>query len=126
MIVRLVLLAALGIGGLLAYQKLDKSTVNKGLAIAAGQIRGLTGKLNIDTQGVMKVVNDKLVESRPIIESGGGNVMGDTTSQIGNSAQQLVQEAAGKITAEIKDLPKQEAVKITRQVCDQIIENLEK
>lgn len=124
-LVRLALLTALGVGGFLGYQKLGKP---ENVSKVSEKVEGLATTLHLTN--VLDIANKKLVESQPIlvdeVNNASNEVLGDTTSNITDNAKQFVQNAANQISDQIKDLPRQEAVNITRSVCEQIIKDLEK
>lgn len=137
-IFRLGLLTVLSIGGFIGYQKIvrvrlsQKSSDKVGQVanMVLGQVEGLASALHIDTKSLVSTANKKLIESQPIItdqvNNAAGDVLGDSASNITDSAKQIIQNTAAKVTDQIKDLPRQEAVNITKSVCEQIISNLQK
>lgn len=136
-LVRLGLLMVVIAGGLLSYQKFvqptladpnKKTQLTQGLSGVMGNVEGIANTLHLNS--VLDAANKKLVESQPIItdqvNDASTEVLGDTTSNITDTAKQFVSDTATQIGDQIKDLPRQEAVNLTKTVCDQIIKDLEK
>ena len=94
------------------------------------KVMGIAEDLNIDPAKIVDQAQKKLVDRQPIMEdnssqSSAGEVMGSNTT-LGEQAKQIIQDAVNDASTQIKQLPKEEAAKITRQVCEQIIYQLEK
>lgn len=96
------------------------------------RVKGVTDSLNINTATVIDQANQKLVQKQPIIDNAPEptpSVQGFSTTmtqEITDQAKEIVENSVEKISEEIQNLPKDQAAKITRQVCDQIISELEK
>lgn len=105
----------------------DKTKLNLGSAEAI--VKNLVGSLNIDTNHLASEAQKKLIERQPIIEdkkeTSGGEVAGVSTT-FTEQIRPVIQSAAEKAYAGFQNLPKDQAVKLTRQVCDQIVTELEK
>lgn len=124
-LIRLTLLALLAVGGYYAYQRFSPALLSQSPAAGNLQSRvlGITDSLGINTEGLLNQANQKLVKSQPIIKTDQPSpLQGEVNTQV----RQVIDSTTRQITDQIKDLPKQEAAKITRQVCDQIISELEK
>lgn len=140
-LLRLAILAAVTGGGYYLYQHLSPSQrqdirqqASKQTQKAASKVKGMADTFNIDTQSLLDQAGKKLLEKQPIIDD-----MSSTQDSPDNSNQQstdpqikgvsdtqdYVNQASQKIVDEVKSLPKKQAAKITRQVCEQIITQLE-
>lgn len=129
-LVRLGLLTVLSAGGVFGYQKFAKPALADPNRVSGlmKNVQGISSDLHLD--GVIDAANKKLVESQPIITDQVNNastdVLGDTTNNITEGAKQLIQNTATQIGDQVKDLPRQEAVNITKSICEQIVRDLEK
>jgi hypothetical protein len=94
------------------------------------KVKGLSVSLNIDTASLIAQAQKKLVDRQPILLEGGevsGTVSGEVkgVSAISEQAKQIIEESAQKALESVENLPKDQAIKITRQICEQIISELE-
>lgn len=126
-LIRLVLLSILGFGAFYAYQYFNQSQstsdiLNQGLQ----KVKGVSTSLNIDPQSLLNQANDKLVKSQPIIEDISGTSLQNTEQDnLTNQTKTIIQDAANQALDQVKDLPKKQAAQVTRQVCEQILNQLE-
>lgn len=127
-LVRLTLLTAVSALGYYAYNTYLK---NSPISIP-DKIKGITTLLpeNIDTSALTDNAKKKLIDTQPIITQENSDddtpVLGVTTQEITQQAKDVVTQTSQKILDEVKDIPKEQAAEITKQVCEQIISELEK
>jgi hypothetical protein len=97
----------------------------------AGQIQGLSSRFDLDSATLLSQAQKKLVDQQPIMVdpsppvvegTEAGVVMGTSVS---DQAKQVIQEQAEKVFAGVKQLPKDQASQAVRQICEQIINELE-
>lgn len=131
-LIRVIILLVLGAGTVYGYQKISESPspqINKIVTAVTGQVQGIAAKFNIDTDSLLQTANQKLVDTQPIIkdqvETTATEVLGETTSNLTDTAKKYAEDTAAKISDQIKDIPRQEAIKITRSVCDELVKSLE-
>lgn len=122
-LIRLLLLGGVVIGGVVAYQyfspQLQKSNP------VTDKVLGAAQSLGVNPQAVIDTANDKLIKSQPIIKDESVTNT-DVTDKLKSQVRSSIDEAIRQATIQAQNLPKKEAAKITRQVCDQIILELEK
>lgn len=129
-LIRLVLLSGVVGAGVFAYSNRSKLPLSK-LPVAglAQKVKGVSADLGIDTSAIADQAQKKLVDRQPIIEDGdekpGGDVKGVATD-LADQTRQIITNAANSALQSVADIPKEQAAKVTRAVCEQIISELEK
>jgi len=122
---RLVLLAALGVGGFYAYQHfVSKKDTQQIISDTVGRVKGVSESLNLTPESLLDQANQKLIQSQPIIEDVSGITIQEDSS-LSDQTKNIIQDAAQKAIDQVKDVPADQAKKITQQVCKQILENLD-
>lgn len=120
---RLLLLACVVTGGYLAYQRFGSQLTQSNPV--TDKVLGAAQSLGINPQGVLDTANQKLIQSQPIIKDQSYS-SAEITNNLKNQMRASIDEAVKQAATTAQNLPKKEAAKITRQVCDQIISELEK
>lgn len=100
---------------------------------ASLKVKGLADSFNIDADDLLDQASKKLLEKQPIIddEKSLDYPVQDTVDQAApdvqgaSDSQDLIQQTTDKIVDEVKSLPRKQAAQVTRQVCEQIIDQLE-
>ncbi len=137
---RLLILAVIVSGGYFLYQKLTP-TQRQDLQEKASQqaqqtsikVRGLADSFNIDADALLDQASKKLLEKQPIIDDQKDldypveDSVDQATSDVQgvSDSQDLIKQTTDRIVDEVKSLPRQQAAQVTRQVCEQIIDQLE-
>ncbi len=132
-VIRVFLLAVLAVAGFIGYRVLAGKTgsvlsINK----LTDKINEVSGKTHLGVvSNVLDQVSKKLTDSQPIAQSPvlvqpTGQVIGATTDALTDQVKNVLQNASNQIMDQIKGLPKKEAARVTRQMCDQIVSELEK
>lgn len=125
----LLLTGAVAVAGVV-YINRDKLPLSSlPVADLADKVRGVSSDLGINTDALADQAQKKLVDRQPIIEDGEdestpGEVKGAATD-LAEQTKTIISDAANKAIQSVADIPKDQAAKITRQVCEQIITQLE-
>lgn len=149
-LIRLALLAAVVVGGYFLYQHLSpsqrqdiKEQANKTAQTATVKVKGLADSFNIDYQSILDQANKKFLEKQPIIDEGRSIDISDqsiqdqtdqdqldkdqssSTVKGTSDTQDIAKQLSNRLLEQIKDLPRKQAAEITRQICEQLIKELE-
>lgn len=128
--IRLILL---GVVALIAYVYIARpqnlpTPIQSVVQLSLSKTDSLLSRAN--QSGILDKAGDRLTKPQPIIETSSinqsGDVMGSSTSQIGEEAKKMLDSTVNQVAAELQSLPKKEAAKILRQTCEQIASELEK
>ena len=100
---------------------------------ASTKVKGFADSFNIDADALLDQASKKLLEKQPIIddEKDLDYPVEDSVNQIepdvqgASDSQDLIQQTTDRIVGEVKSLPRKQAAQVTRQVCEQIIDQLE-
>lgn len=137
---RLLILAVVVAGGYLVYQKMSpaqrqdlQKKANQQAQQASIKVKGLSDSLNIDTNTLLNQASKKLLEKQPIIDDEKDldypveESIDQTAPDVqgASDSQDVVKQTTDRIVDEVKSLPRKQAAQVTRQVCEQIIEQLE-
>lgn len=137
---RFLILAVVVAGGYFVYQKMSptqrqdlQKKANQQAQQASLKVKGLADSFNIDADDLLDQASKKLLEKQPIIddEKSLDYPVQDTVDQAApdvqgaSDSQDLIQQTTDKIVDEVKSLPRKQAAQVTRQVCEQIIDQLE-
>lgn len=95
-----------------------------------GKVKGVAVSLNIDPAVLADQAQKKLIDQQDIMESSssGNTLTTDVSAKalvFTEMAQKLIRDTSQKLLNEVKDLPKEQATKLTKQVCEQIVSDLE-
>jgi hypothetical protein len=98
---------------------------------AKGKVKGATTDLNIDASALVDQAQKKLVEPQPIInDNGETQEETQTANTIENTlkteTQKIINQAIEQAKGQAQAIPKKEAARITRDVCNQIVTELER
>ncbi|OGD79037.1 hypothetical protein A2368_00640 [Candidatus Collierbacteria bacterium RIFOXYB1_FULL_49_13] len=120
---RLLILGVIVIAGVVAYQRFGSQLTQSNPV--TDKVLGVAQSIGLNPQDVLDTANQKLLQSQPIIKDQSYTTT-DITYNLKNQVRSSIDEAIKQAATTAQNLPKKEAAKITRQVCDQIILELEK
>lgn len=121
----LAVIAAVG-GGYYLY-KYKPDQFNQIKTDVQGKVKGATTDLNIDTSALVNEAQKKLMDSQPIItDSNGGTSQSTIENTLKTETQKIINQAITQAQVQAQNIPKKEVARMTREVCNQIVNELEK
>ena len=120
---RLLILGVIVIAGVVAYQRFGSQLTQSNPV--TDKVLGVAQSIGLNPQDVLDTANQKLLQSQPIIKDQSYTTT-DITYNLKNQVRSSIDEAIKQAATTAQNLSKKQAAKITRQVCDQIILELEK
>lgn len=125
------LLLVAGVGGAYYLYKYRPQQFNSIANDVKGKVKGASTDLNFDASALVDQAQRKLMEPQPIITEDQSST--DTNSSLNTientlkiETQKIINQAIEKAKQEAQNIPKKEAARITRDVCNQIVTELEK